>query len=322
MTNKKLGKHPKKFDRRNLLFSRYFYELPTPPTAIDHASNLPVNIGMMGNDKYGDCTVAAAGHMVQSWTTYAQRGMLTIPDADILSAYRTVSPNDDGAYLLDVLNLWRKTGIGGEKIEAFVEVAGGDLVQAKLAIQYFGSTYIGMALPSVNTFGPWDVPNPTWAPNPYNGHAVCLIAYDDTKQMFKVATWGEIWNMSYGWFRKYVDEGYAVLDDISTIVATGKTPEGFDMTALQDDLLHIGDVPTPPVPVPPPVPPTPVPVVPSTVVVTGTKEARWVVTLDGIAQGNHIQPFEAGVHASNLILANPTKKVKVYFPGSYLFTVK
>jgi hypothetical protein len=263
MTDKKLlrlGKNPKKFDHRTLTLSRYLPMLIQPPPAIDHASRLS-NIGQMGNDKYGDCTVAAAGHMIQSWTTYAERGTLTIPDSDILSAYFTVSPNDQGAYMLDVLNLWRKTGIGNEKVEAFVETATADLMQARLAIQCFGSLYIGMSLPDTNTFGPWNVADPTWKPNPYNGHAVCLLAYRDDIQMFKVATWGSIWDMSYGWFKKYVDESYAVLDDISIIIATGKTPEGFDMVALQNDLAHLGDPVTP-------VPSTQVPNVPTALGIT------------------------------------------------------
>jgi hypothetical protein len=181
--------------------------------------------------------------------------MQTIPNPDILKAYFDISPNDEGCYMLDVLNYWRKTGIGSDKAEAFMEVASAELTQAKLCIEYFGSCYIGMSLPDENTFGPWTTP--TGPPNPYNGHAVCLIAYDDSKSMFKVCTWGEIWDMSYAWFQKYMDEGYAVLNDIELIISSGKSPEGFNWTELQDDLNHIGDPVTPPEPTPPPEPPAP-----------------------------------------------------------------
>lgn len=259
MTFRRLGKHPKKYDRRTLQFARYLPKLPQPPVMIDRSSRLPSNIGMMGNDDYGDCTVAAAGHQIQSWSTYADRGTLTISDKEILAAYSIVSPNDQGAYLLDVLNLWRKTGVGGEKIEAFVELAMADVNQAKLAHQYFGGVYIGMSLPDTNTFGPWDVSSPTWRPNQGNGHAVVLLGYDDTKEMFKVATWGEVRDMSYDWFQKYCDEAYAVLDDLS-LNAAGVSPSGFNFTALQNDLSHLGDpVVTPPNPEPQPEPPAPAP---------------------------------------------------------------
>jgi len=316
----RLGKHPKKFDHRTLQFARYMPKLPTPPTATDHASKLPANIGMMGNDTYGDCTVAAAGHMVQSWTAYAERGIETLSDADILAAYDVISPNDQGAYMLDVLNYWHKTGIGPDKIEAFVEIGIADLIQAKLAIEYFGSCYIGMSLPDVNTFGPWTTP--TGPPDPYNGHAVCLIAYDDAKKMFKVCTWGEIWDMSYAWFQKYMDEGYAVLNDIEIITATGKSPEGFDFATLQADLSHIGDPVTPPTPVPPtppPVPPAPTPVLAFTAVVS----PHYILTLGGVIQKTtYASSMEAAEHAANFKLANKTKDVYFDVVGRWKVTAK
>lgn len=313
-----LGKRPKKFDRRTLQLARYVPRLPTPPALVDHAALLPADIGMMGNDQYGDCTVAAAGHMVQSWTVYAQRGLETLSDDQILTAYRILSPSDDGAYMLDVLNLWRNTGIGPDRIEAFVEIGAADLVQTKLAIEYFGSCYLGMALPDINTFGPWLTP--TGAPNLYNGHAVCLVAYDDSRQVFKACTWGQVWDMSYAWFQRYSDEGYAVLNDISLIQATGKSPEGFDWVSLQNDLMHIGDPVTPPAPIP--VPP-PVPVISPQFVITVITNPNYVVQLDGAAQSpTHTSPFEAAEHAGNLKLANPSESVNIISAGRWKVTLK
>lgn len=257
---KRLGKHPKKLDRRNLQMARYIPRLVRPPPAVDHASEMPSNIGMMGNDDWGDCTVAAAGHMVQSWSVYASGKATTIDEDTIISTYLQLSPRDEGAYMLDVLNYWRKNGVGGDKIEAFVEVAAGDLNQAKLAIHHFGSLYIGLSLPDENLYGPWLTP--TGKANPYNGHAVCLIAYNDKKRIFKVCTWGEIWDMSYDWYQRYCEESYACLNDISLLKSTGKSPEGFDWDSLQRDLSHIGDPitdPPQPSPAPPPVPPKPIP---------------------------------------------------------------
>lgn len=254
MANHKLGKLPKKSDIRTLQFARYLKKLPVPPVSVDRASRLPLNVGMMGNDEYGSCTITAAGHQIQSWTLYAERGMLTIPTAEIIRSYLTISPDDTGAYMLDALNYWRTTGVGGDNVEAFIELGGGDLTQAKLAIHHFGGVYIGMALPSGdNTFGPWI--DAAGEPNPYNGHAVNLVAYDDETEMFKAMTWGEVWDMSYAWYQRYSDEAYALLNDISLIKATGMTPSGFDWAQLEYDLDHIGD----PVVLPDPPPPPPVP---------------------------------------------------------------
>lgn len=331
MTVKRLGKLPKKVDPRTLQLSRYMdsRKLPTPPVKIDHSSRLPSKIGMMGNDKYGDCAIAAPGHMVQSWTTYADFPMKTIPDADILKSYFTLSPNDQGCNMLDVMNYWRKTGIGSDKCEAFVETGIANVTQAKLAIQYFGSLYIGMSLPNTNTFGPWSVKTPTWPAQRNNGHAVALLAYDDSKEMFRVATWGEVWDMSYGWFKKYCDESYAVLNDVS-LNATGLSPEGFNLAALQFDLAHLGDPVTPPAPTPVPVPPVPVPPPPppptpdpdvftpdGPLTITGTN-GGWVVAMDNIAQlPAHNSAFEAVQHADKIRWEFPHAKITISHSSVY-----
>jgi hypothetical protein len=86
MTTFKLGKHLPKFDKRTLLFGKYLTSaLQPPPPAVDYSK--PVAVWpMMGNDTYGDCTCAAAGHMVEEWT--ANTGTeKTLSNTQILAAY-------------------------------------------------------------------------------------------------------------------------------------------------------------------------------------------------------------------------------------------
>jgi len=262
MSTKRLGKRLPKLDHRTLRLSRYLPTLSPPPAAIDHASKIAPPVGMMGNDSYGDCVVAAAAHMRQSWTAYSLAGQSRPTDPEIIAAYLTLSPRDEGLFPLDWLNYWRKTGLAGDKIEAYV-ATDVTLVQAKLAIQMFGSHFVGLALPDTNTFGPWDVPRPPWPANPWNGHMVNLVAYDDARAMFRAITWGEVIDMSYGWFLAYVDECYAVLNDIMLIQESGRSPEGFDWPRLETDLAAINDPTIPDDPVvivpPAPIPPEPNP---------------------------------------------------------------
>lgn len=153
--------------------------------------------------------------------------------------------------MLDVLNYWRKTGIGGDKIEGYVEIGVADIAYAKLAIQYFGSALVGMSLPNVNQYGPWIEPTGPAVAN--NGHAVALLSYDDEKEEFIAASWGRKMPLSYAWYRKYCDEGYACLNDIMMIIESGKSPEGFDFAQLQTDLKRVNDaIENPPVPIPNP----------------------------------------------------------------------
>ena len=65
MATFKLGKHQPTFDTRTLLFGKYLTsELPPPPASKDY-SRAVTTWPMMGNDTYGDCTCAAAGHMIE-----------------------------------------------------------------------------------------------------------------------------------------------------------------------------------------------------------------------------------------------------------------
>lgn len=248
-----------KRDVRTLHLTKYLERLPAPPPSITHSGRITAPLGMMGNDQYGDCVVAAAGHMRLGWEANAGAAQLVPTDAQIIAAYLAVSGGQDtGLYPIDWLNYWRKTGLAGDKIEGFAATDAGNLLQAKLAIQIFGSHFIGMSLPDTNTFGPWNVASPTWAPDPNNGHMVCLLDYDDASKMFMAVSWGELMLMSYGWFAKYCDEAYAVLDDIELIASSGLTPEGFNLAQLQDDIAHVKD---PITPIVPPTPPGPAPTV-------------------------------------------------------------
>jgi len=64
----KLGKAAARHDPRTLLLASYVTPaLPTPPAAFDLASKVK-SWGMMDNDQIGDCTCAAAGHLLMEWT--------------------------------------------------------------------------------------------------------------------------------------------------------------------------------------------------------------------------------------------------------------
>lgn len=121
----KLGKRAPRHDSRTLKMARYSTELAAPPPTCDLTSKV-TNLGVMVNDKLGDCTIAAIGHMVQAWTAEAGDQVI-IPDRAILGAYEAFcgySPadpsTDQGGVELDVLNAWRKSGVGGHKIGAYM----------------------------------------------------------------------------------------------------------------------------------------------------------------------------------------------------------
>jgi hypothetical protein len=251
MSRYKLGKSRPKIDSRTLQFGAYLTpQLPPPPPAVDYAKAVST-WPMMGNDKYGDCTCAAAGHMIEQWTANTGQEK-TLPDQDILHAYKHFAGNnaDAGANMLDVLNYWRKTGIGGDKITAFAQLEPKNDIQLRDAINIFGACYIGLALPDFAVPPdvdflkiPWLVPaggpSGNAAPNPNNGHCVPAVAYD--QRSIYVVTWGAIKSMSWQFYDAYMDESFAVLSSDWVNKKVGTSPSGFNMAALQQDLAAIGE---------------------------------------------------------------------------------
>jgi len=249
MTTFKLGKHRPKIDSRTLQFGKYLTtELAPPPATINWAKPV-TDWPMMGNDQYGDCTCAAAGHMIEEWT--ANAGTIEIlPDPTILAAYNHFAHGnaDAGANMLDVLKYWRSHGIGKDKIMAFAQLEPQNDTQLLDAVSIFGNCYIGLALPdfavppNTNLLNvPWLVPagGPVGnaAPNPNNGHCVPAVAYD--QRYIYVVTWGALKTMSWQFYNAYADEAFAVLSEDWINKKLGTTPLGFDIETLRQDLALV-----------------------------------------------------------------------------------
>jgi hypothetical protein len=244
----RLGKNRPVIDDRTLRFGSYLKPaLPTPPTAVEYGDKVP-SWPMYYNDQYGDCTCAAAGHMIQNWTANAATEV-TVPDQSVLTFYEhfvgTPPPPDAGCNMLQVLRYWRKTGVNQHKVLAFASLDLQNQVQAQNAVWLFGSIYIGVALPNFATQGdmltvPWVVPpgGPVGnaAPNPSNGHCIPAVAYDANNLW--IVTWGELKSMSWEFYSAYADESFAVISQ-DFIEANGLNPAGFDLEALKADLKQI-----------------------------------------------------------------------------------
>jgi hypothetical protein len=257
-TGWRLGRGPGvKRGTKDLRVTKYIVDarkLPPAPPRVVHSANVQLPLGMMGNDVWGDCVVAGAGHLRQSWTANSGRGQSRPSDAAVLAKYHKMSPNDTGLWPVDFLNDWRVNGLDGDQIEAWAQVDAGNVGQAELCVQLFGGTFTGLSLPGVNTYGPWTTV--TGPPDPQNGHLVAIVDYDRPRRMFLCATWGQWMEMSYDFYYAYCDEGQVAFDDIM-LRTDGLSPEGFDTAGLLDDLLHIDDpiIPVvPPEPGPPPAP--------------------------------------------------------------------
>ena len=248
----KLGKAPARHDPRTLLLASYATTaLPAPPATFDLTGKIK-SWGMMDNDQIGDCTCAAAGHLLMEWTANAGKKMFTPTDKQIVAAYSaitgynpTTGANDNGAVEIDVLNYWRQSGIAGHKIGAYVALEPSNHIHVMDSVYIFEGCYIGLQLPisaqaQVQNHQPWSVPpggpNGDGKPGSWGGHAVPVVAYD--ARGVTVVTWGALQVMTWSFWETYCEEAYAI---VSNDYLTGKktTSQGFNMSQLQADLADL-----------------------------------------------------------------------------------
>ena len=249
----KLGKGVARHDPRALLLASYLTPaLPTPPASFDLTTKVGSSWGMMDNDQLGDCTCAAAGHLIMEWTANAQAEMVTPTDQQIVEAYSAITgynpvtgSNDNGAVEVDVLNYWRQSGIAGHLIGAYMALEPSNHSHIMDSVYIFGGCYIGMQLPisaqaQTQNHQPWSVP-PGGAigdgkPGSWGGHAVPVMAYDS--RGVTVVTWGALQIMTWSFWEAYCDEAYAILS-MDYLSGQKTTPQGFNLTQLQADLADL-----------------------------------------------------------------------------------
>jgi len=235
-----LGKKKAVHSPKTLKLAAYTVQLPPPPASVDWTGKVP-SFPMFANDRVGDCTIAAPGHMEQIWTANAGR-MFTPTEDQILADYSKITgynpqdpTTDRGAIELDVLNAWRQNGIAGRKIRAFMACHGLDDIKQSIAL--LGGVYFGFALPlSVRNKTSWDIDdsNPAYAEaGSWGGHAVNGAAYDQAS--ITVISWGQKLVVSLPFVQRYCDEAYAIVTD-DWIEADQKSPSGFNINQLMADL--------------------------------------------------------------------------------------
>lgn len=251
----KLGKKPTKYDPRTLQFAKYVgLQLPAPLSMVDWSGGLQ-SWGMMLNDSLGDCTIAGCGHADTGWKIVAGHGDVILPDWVILDYYEAWDgyvagdPNtDQGGVEIEVLNNWRKYGFGyrknrqgANKLLAYVSVDPTVQAHVKYAVQLFGGSYIGLALPiTAQGQSSWSVVGDgktgNSAPGSWGGHCVWVVGY--TPNGLTCVTWGQLMTMTWDFWAAYVDESYALLSP-DFLEVNGLSPGGFDLSTLMADLKDV-----------------------------------------------------------------------------------
>jgi len=242
----KLGKKEYKSSEKDFKYSKYvnLVKLPTYPNVFGHNAMFK-DWGMLGNDIVGDCVFAGADHETMIWTTEGKKpasftNACALSDYSKVTGYVSGDPStDNGTDVREALTYRRKTGIKDSKgkrhkIGAFLLLDQKNLNHILTATYLFSAVGIGLRFPdsAMEQFDqnkPWTVVK---GPEPKEGHYVPIVGYDG-KYIYCV-TWGKTQAMSIDFFLKYCDEAWAILSE--EFLVNGKSPEGFDLNQLKQDL--------------------------------------------------------------------------------------
>lgn len=220
-------------------FTHYLQAPLSPPPAEIAAPNLVYP--MAGNDKFGDCTIAAVVHADQVWSseigaTYEYPG-----DEDVEGEYFTLSGGQDsGLVEANVLAKWKSQGLFGNKIWGFAPVAPKHTNSVKSVVENYGVAYTGITMPAIaqEQFAngqPWTLTNTAADYDIVGGHAVPIVGYNPQGPI--IVTWGKLQQLTWQWWLTYAEECWVILPH--EYVEAGRGPK-LDLKALEDELTRIG----------------------------------------------------------------------------------
>lgn len=232
-----LGKLPARRDARTLNLLDYIQSHFSNPPAARHWETGISDFGVMGNDRYGNCVIVTAGHMRLTWRANELDDTARISDADVVALSQTMGALN-GYAILDRLKYWRKTGMWGNKLWAFMELDQRSENLIKIAVDSFGAADIGLMMPAAwKSSEIWRTgTGPNYRPNSWGGHSVPVVGYDEL--YCYVITWGEIQRITWDAIGMYSDEAYATINP-DWLAADALTPSGFDLAKLHADLQTV-----------------------------------------------------------------------------------
>jgi hypothetical protein len=249
----KLGRKPPhdNVSHPRIYLDDFFTKSQELPTHVDFVSEVP-SWPMSLNDQLGDCTIAAANHTQMAWNQYANGSNTAWSDNTCLEAYEAIGgyvpgdpSTDNGCVMQDVLDYWRKTGIGGDKILAFGALRNWTRSVRVQALYTFGSIYTGVNLPESAETQFED--HTAWVPaggSIAGGHCINqqaeLLALDEVRYI----TWGAVQPANRAWVMDYVEEAWCIISQ-DFIEANGENPDGFNLGAMNAELSGLTGIANP-----------------------------------------------------------------------------
>ena len=190
--------------------------------------------GMLGNDQYGDCTIAGAAHLDMANALENSETVPTISTQQAVSTYLALTGGaDTGLVEADVLQTWREKGLFSEKNAGYAPVDHRSFAELRSVTAAFGGTYLGIAVPAPaqQQFAegkPWALTGTAADRDIIGGHCVPAVGYD--RKYLYVVTWAKLQAATWEWVKMYLEEAWAVATE---------EDERVDAAALAQDLARL-----------------------------------------------------------------------------------
>jgi len=210
--------------------------LPDAPASVQREQFINVAWGMLGNDRYGDCTFAGYVHLVMAVGALLGLHITAPTAARVVAAYLAFSHGvDQGAVEATVLQTGYATGLCELSLAGYAKGKGG-VAEAEQIIATFGASYDGVMLTQSDmeqfqNGQPWSL---TSTRSIIGGHCIVRVEYTRDAGLFKALTWGVEHLVTYEWYEARCDEQWAVIPSI--VKSSGLGVGAFDWAQLEADL--------------------------------------------------------------------------------------
>ena len=205
----------------------------------------PSELGVLGNDQYGDCAEAGAYGLAQLQSSNADPADPIVPTtAQALALYAAVTgfnvsdpSTDQGTVLTDLLTYWQNTGLpvttrsgktGVSKIVGWASLDISSFAMMRWAAYTFGGSYLGINCPQQCED---DTSNWNFAPGLPIAGGHCIVQAGEGSAGGKMRSWGMFIPASAGFMGAYVDEGYVVVSQ-DWLNAQRQSPSGLNLDSL------------------------------------------------------------------------------------------
>ena len=221
------------------------------PVSCSYTDRLPADLGVLLNDRLGDCAEAGYGHALQVWSTAAGKPTYPVTDAAVEALYTTQGyrpgqpSTDQGTVLQSLLAYLVQTAqpVGGlPKLAAFVEIDPTNEDDINRATYESGLVYLGFQVPAyarqvLDTLGSTLDVVPGGDTTVIGGHCVLSAGY--RPGLREIISYGNAgYAMTTAFWRQNVDECYALVSQ-EFCDANGLTPLGLDISQWDAQMVAI-----------------------------------------------------------------------------------